>query len=98
MELGSNSFTSLVSPVFDGENYQAWAIRMQAYMEGCDYWKAIEQDYEVTPLSDNPTLNQINTHKEGKGKSLLICSHVSCYIQQTYGLRVSKGDLGVSQN
>ncbi|KAA0039659.1 DUF4219 domain-containing protein/UBN2 domain-containing protein [Cucumis melo var. makuwa] len=64
MELGSNSFTSLVSPVFDGENYQAWAIRMQAYMEGYDYWKAIEQDYEITPLSDNPTLNQINTHKE----------------------------------
>ncbi|XP_038885773.1 uncharacterized protein LOC120076064 [Benincasa hispida] len=33
MELGSNSLSSLAPPMFDGENYQAWAIRMQAYME-----------------------------------------------------------------
>ena len=50
---------------------------MQAYMEGCDYWETIEQDYEIAPLPDNPTLNyeiaplpdnptlnQIKTHKE----------------------------------
>ncbi|KAA0043366.1 DUF4219 domain-containing protein/UBN2 domain-containing protein [Cucumis melo var. makuwa] len=37
---------------------------MQAYMEGCDYWKTIEQDYKIAPLYDNPTLNQIKTHKE----------------------------------
>ncbi|XP_038889285.1 uncharacterized protein LOC120079188 [Benincasa hispida] len=64
MELGSNSLSSLAPPVFDGENYQAWTIRMQAYMEGCDYWEAIEQDYEIAPLPDNPTIHQIKTHKE----------------------------------
>ena len=50
--------------MFDGENYQAWTIRMQAYMEGCDYWEAIEEGYEIAPFLDNPTSNQIKTHKE----------------------------------
>lgn len=50
MELGSSNLSSLALPVFDGENYPAWAIRMQAYLEVCDYWVGIEQDYDVSPL------------------------------------------------
>ncbi|XP_038902292.1 uncharacterized protein LOC120088925 [Benincasa hispida] len=64
MELGSNNLSSLAPPVFDGENYQAWAIRMQAHVEGCDYREAIEQDCQIVPLPDNPTIHQIETHKE----------------------------------
>ncbi|XP_016752774.2 uncharacterized protein [Gossypium hirsutum] len=50
--------------VFDGENYQAWAIRIQAYIEGYDYWEAADEEYDVTPLPDNPTMNQIKMHDE----------------------------------
>ncbi|XP_016747159.2 uncharacterized protein [Gossypium hirsutum] len=64
MESGSSNLSILAPPVFDGENYQAWAVRMQAYMEGCDYWEVIEEDYEVTPLPKNPTMNQIKMHNE----------------------------------
>ena len=39
---------------------------MQVYMEGCDYWEAAEDDYDVAALPDNPTLNQIRHHKEMK--------------------------------
>ncbi|XP_038904510.1 uncharacterized protein LOC120090887 [Benincasa hispida] len=46
MELGSNSLSSLAPPVFDGEIYQAWAIRMQAYMEGYDYWDSVKKIWE----------------------------------------------------
>ncbi|XP_031392356.1 uncharacterized protein LOC116204427 [Punica granatum] len=64
MESGSSTMSALAPPVFDGENYHAWAVRMQAYMEGCDFWEAVEQDYEVAPLPNNPTINQIKIHKE----------------------------------
>ncbi|KAK3438891.1 hypothetical protein EUGRSUZ_C03442 [Eucalyptus grandis] len=37
---------------------------MRAYLEGCDFWEAVEQDYEVAPLPDNPTVNQIKFYKE----------------------------------
>ncbi|PKI71266.1 hypothetical protein CRG98_008266 [Punica granatum] len=62
----------MAPPVFDGENYQAWAVKMAAYMEGCDLWEAKENDYEVAPLPENPTMNQIKYHKErttGKAKA-----------------------------
>ncbi|XP_010926762.1 uncharacterized protein [Elaeis guineensis] len=54
----------MAPPVFDGENYQAWTVRMQAYLEGCDYWEAVEADYEIASLPENPTLNPIKYHKE----------------------------------
>ncbi|XP_047268896.1 uncharacterized protein LOC124898867 [Capsicum annuum] len=62
-----NSETSfLIPPVFNGENYQAWAIRMMVHLEALDLWEAAEEDYKVTPLGDNPTVNQMRHHKEGK--------------------------------
>lgn len=45
-------------------------------MEGLHMWEAVEEDYEVTPLPNNPTINQIRYHKErttriAKAKSCL---------------------------
>ena len=57
---------SSTPPVFDGENYQAWAVRMTVHLEALDLWEAIEEDYEVFPLPENPTLAQLRNHKEKK--------------------------------
>lgn len=62
----AGSFSAMALPVFDGENYQAWAVKMQAYLEAYDLWEAVEEDYEVLPLPGNPTMAQIKTHKERK--------------------------------
>lgn len=51
-----NSFSSIASPVFDGETYQVWAVKMQSYMEACDLWEVVEEDYEIPPLAANPTM------------------------------------------
>ncbi|KAH0678988.1 hypothetical protein KY284_020073 [Solanum tuberosum] len=62
-----NSETSfLTPPVFNGENYQAWAIRMTVHLEALDLWEAVEEDYKVTHLGDNPIMNQMKHHKENK--------------------------------
>ncbi|PNX87227.1 resistance protein, partial [Trifolium pratense] len=37
-------------PVFEGENYHLWAIRMKAYLEANDLWEAVEDEYEIDPL------------------------------------------------
>ena len=39
---------------------------MEAYLEANDLWEAVEEDYEVLLLSDNPTMAQIKNHKERK--------------------------------
>ncbi|RDX60832.1 Copia protein, partial [Mucuna pruriens] len=60
------SFSQTALPVFKGENYDLWTVKMEAYLEALDLWEAVEKDYEVLPLSNNPTIAQIKNHKEKK--------------------------------
>jgi len=61
-----SSFSHISSPIFDGENYQLWAVKMKTYLDALDLWEAVEDDYEVHPLPTNPTVAQIKNHKERK--------------------------------
>jgi len=42
MEGGSN-FSTMAAPVFDGDNYQMWVVRMETYLEALDLWEAVEE-------------------------------------------------------
>ena len=55
-------YTALAPPVFDGDNYQIWAARMEAHLEANDLWEAVEEDYKVLPLPTNPTMAQIKNN------------------------------------
>ncbi|KAL4290711.1 hypothetical protein GQ457_14G023780 [Hibiscus cannabinus] len=41
-------------------------VRMETYLEALDLWEAVEEDYDVPPLPNNPTMAQLKTHKEKK--------------------------------
>ena len=56
----------MASPIFDGENYQLWAMRMETYLQTLDLWKAVEEDYEINPLPNNSTVAQIKSHEKKK--------------------------------
>ncbi|KAI4328629.1 hypothetical protein L6164_020965 [Bauhinia variegata] len=43
-------FTAIAPPQFDGTNYQAWAVRMETYLDANDLWEAVEQVDEVPDL------------------------------------------------
>ena len=58
------SLNALAPLVFDGINYQVWVVRMEAYLDASDLWEAVSEEYEVPPLSDNPTMAQIKLHNE----------------------------------
>lgn len=62
------NFSPAAPHIFDGENYQLWAVRMETYLEALDLWEAVEEDYEVAPLPNNPTVAQMKSHKEKKTK------------------------------
>ncbi|XP_047264245.1 uncharacterized protein LOC124896652 [Capsicum annuum] len=59
-----NNFSQISPPVFDGENYHIWKVRMEIYLEALDLWEAMEEDYDVLPLSDNPTMKESETVKK----------------------------------
>ncbi|BAT97299.1 hypothetical protein VIGAN_09069700, partial [Vigna angularis var. angularis] len=60
------SFSQVAPPIFDGDNYDLWAIKMQNFLEALDLWEAVEEDYDIAPLLDNPTVAQMKTYKEKK--------------------------------
>jgi hypothetical protein len=41
---------------------------METHLEALDLWEAVEEDYEVPTLPNNPTMTQIKSHKERKTK------------------------------
>nr|XP_025888813.1 uncharacterized protein LOC101263640 [Solanum lycopersicum] len=63
---GEISFSSMAPPSFNEESYQIWAVRKQTYLEALDLWEAVEHDYEIVPLPNNPIIAQIKNHKERK--------------------------------
>ncbi|XP_050935218.1 uncharacterized mitochondrial protein AtMg00810-like [Cucumis melo] len=66
--VASSNFSSISPLIFDGDNYQVWAVRMEAYMEALDIWEAVEEDYVIPALPDNLTMAQIKVQKEKKTK------------------------------
>ncbi|XP_031255131.1 uncharacterized protein LOC116113122 [Pistacia vera] len=62
--MASNSFNPVAPLVFNGEHYHIWAVKRTMFLQAVDLWEAVEEDYEVEPLSDNPTMQQIKAHKE----------------------------------
>ena len=62
------SFYSVAPPMFDGDNYQTCAVRMETYLEALDLWEAVEEDYDIPLLPNNPTVAQIKVQKEKKTK------------------------------
>nr|XP_048322765.1 uncharacterized protein LOC125420262 [Ziziphus jujuba var. spinosa] len=62
--MASSHFSAPSPPMFDGQNYAVWAIKMRAYHQAYDLCELVEVDYEVEPLRVGATVNQINLHSE----------------------------------
>lgn len=72
----SNNF-SLTIPLFKGENYQSWAIKMKSYLKAMSLWDVIENDIDPNPLPQNPTTTQVKKYDEEMARKprALSCLH-----------------------
>lgn len=75
----ASSSSPLSPPIFNGENYQVWAVKMKTYLKGLGLWKYVEEDSAPEPLRANPTLQQIRSHEEEitKGPKALSFIHAA---------------------
>ncbi|KAG8496294.1 hypothetical protein CXB51_009005 [Gossypium anomalum] len=62
------SFTPPPPPVFAGENYHIWVVKMKTYLQAQDLWSVVENDIEPPPLRANPPIAQIRQHTEENTK------------------------------
>ncbi|GKV19034.1 hypothetical protein SLEP1_g29334 [Rubroshorea leprosula] len=63
--MSSSSTNSFSSPrMFNGENYDFWAIRMKAFLKGNDVWEVIEHGFQLPFPQENPTVAQMKRNVE----------------------------------
>ncbi|KAA8519448.1 hypothetical protein F0562_013677 [Nyssa sinensis] len=85
---GEFNFSSVAPPVFDGDNYQMWAVRMETYLDALDLWEAVEEDYEVQPLPANPTVAQIKIYKEKRARKSKVKACLFAAVSPTIFTRI----------
>ena len=93
-------FESIIShgspPIFNGENYETWAIRMTVHLEPLDLWEAVEENYVVSDLPVNPTVAQLKIQKEkktrkSKAKACLYVAMSNTIFTRIMNLKSTKG-------
>jgi len=67
------------TPLFIGQNFGVWAVKMETYLKAVDLWEIVESDRQPTPLVNNPTITQMKFFNEEKAKRFkaLSCLHNS---------------------
>ncbi|MCI93344.1 gag-pol polyprotein, partial [Trifolium medium] len=51
-------FSKVVPPIFDGEGYDLWTVRMKAFLDALDLWEVVEDDYNVSSLPEDSTVSR----------------------------------------
>ncbi|XP_016720865.1 uncharacterized protein [Gossypium hirsutum] len=55
-------------PMFVGENYHIWVVKMKTYLQAQDLLSVVENDIEPPPLRASPTIAQMRQHAEESTK------------------------------
>jgi len=61
--MASNGFLGAGPPMFTGENYHIWVIKMKAYLIALSLWEAIESEDDLLPLGPNQTVAQMKIYE-----------------------------------
>ena len=61
---------------------------MKAYLRGLGLWQWVETERQVTPLGNNPTLNQIRAHKEEEAKAPKALSYIRVAVSESIFTRI----------
>ncbi|XP_024164842.1 uncharacterized protein LOC112171945 [Rosa chinensis] len=67
MSASTSNQTSLPLPIFSGENYNFWSIKMRTYFMSQDLWDIVDRGFS-TP--ENPTVEQLRQEKKEKQRDV----------------------------
>ncbi|KAK5843163.1 hypothetical protein PVK06_005606 [Gossypium arboreum] len=66
--MASSGFSPAAPPIFNGEGYHIWVVKMKTYLQALDLWEVVNLDVELVPLRVNPTVAQIRQHADERTK------------------------------
>ncbi|XP_034701006.1 uncharacterized protein LOC117926024 [Vitis riparia] len=75
--MSTSSSTSSVIPVFNGEHYHIWVVKMRFYLRSQGLWNVVMSEADPPPLGANPTIAQMKAYEEEKLKKdkAITCLH-----------------------
>lgn len=73
-----SSNNSPAIPMFNGESYHLWAVKMKFVLRSQGLWNVVISEADPLQLRENPTVAQMKAHEEEKLKKdrAIICLHV----------------------
>ena len=86
--MASSSFSAPSPPIFNGENYSIWNIKMQTYLKAYGLWEATTTTNELAPLRENASLNQIRLHDEEASKGFKALTAIHSSVSDTIFTRI----------
>ncbi|XP_012453244.1 uncharacterized protein LOC105775262 [Gossypium raimondii] len=66
--MSSFRFSPAPPPVFNGEGYHIWVVKMKSYLQAFKLWEVVNSDVEPAPLRANPNMAQIRQHTDERIK------------------------------
>ncbi|XP_052484500.1 uncharacterized protein LOC128039849 [Gossypium raimondii] len=66
--MASSYFSPASPPVFNGEGFNIWAVKMRTYLQAFNLWEVVNSDAEPAPLRANPTVSHIRQHTDERTK------------------------------
>ncbi|KAH6770772.1 hypothetical protein C2S52_015575, partial [Perilla frutescens var. hirtella] len=85
--MATSNISGVSPPVFTGENYHVWSVKMQAYLKGLLLWEAVETEME-TNLPNNPTINQLKVYEEKVSRKFRALSTLHAAVDETIFTRI----------
>ena len=75
--MSTSSNNSAAIPVFSGEYYHIWAVKMRFHLRAQGLWNVVMSNADPPALPTNPTLAQMRAHEEEKLKKdkAITCLH-----------------------
>ncbi|XP_017970361.1 PREDICTED: uncharacterized protein LOC18608379 [Theobroma cacao] len=86
--MASSSFMLQAPPIFDGDNYLIWFVKMKAYLGAFGLWDVVETGGEPPALPANPTIAQINQHNEEVAKPYKALSYIHSAVTDAIFTRI----------
>ncbi|XP_052489781.1 uncharacterized protein LOC128042476 [Gossypium raimondii] len=86
------SFSPPPPPVFPGESYNIWAVKMKTYLQAHDLWNVVQNDTEPPPLRANPTIAQIRQYNEDCAKKYKAMSCLQSGVSDVIFIRIMACD------
>ncbi|GKU88999.1 hypothetical protein SLEP1_g3199 [Rubroshorea leprosula] len=75
--MSRNNSSSLSNPpLFIGENYSMWSVKMKVFLKGNSVWDSVDNGFHLPHIANNPTVAQLKNHSEYVEKAYHALSHI----------------------